>query len=130
MILLDTHVWVRWFNGDPQLPQDCVEIIKGAQGDGLGVSVISCWEVSMLVAKGRLQLTTSVEEWVAQALLPREIHLVGLTPDIAIASTTLPGTFHADPADRIIVATARVLGVALVTLDGGIRAYPHVKTLP
>ena len=97
MILLDTHVWVRWLNRDPHFPQDCSEVIAAAQADGIGVSVISCWEVAMLVAKGRLELSKSVQEWVAEALAPRDMRVVELTPEIAIASTTLPGTFHPDP---------------------------------
>ena len=84
----------------------------------------------MLAAKGRLKLTKPVEEWVGAALAPPEMRLLELTPAIAIASTTLPDTFHADPAERIIVATARALDAGVVTLDRAIRGYSHVKTLP
>jgi PIN domain nuclease of toxin-antitoxin system len=84
----------------------------------------------MLVSKGRLQLSKPVEDWVADALAPPEMRLLDLTREIAVASTKLPGTFHPDPADRMIVATARAWNVGLVTLDGAIRQYPHVKTLP
>ena len=84
----------------------------------------------MLVAKGRLQLSKPVGEWIEEALSPPEMHLLPLTPAIAVASTTLPGNVQPDPADRIIIATARAYDVALVTADREIRAYPHVKVLP
>jgi PIN domain nuclease of toxin-antitoxin system len=130
VIMLDTHVWVWWLHDDPALPQSCRDIIAANQADGLGVSVLSCWEVAMLVAKGRLRLTIPVAAWVSAALSPPEVRLLELTPSIAIASTVLPGSIHSDPADRIIVATARGARCPLLTLDQRIRQYPHVSCLP
>ncbi len=127
MILLDTHIWVWWVNESKDLPTEHQQIIESAQLDGLGVSIISCWEVAKLVELGRLQLTIPVEEWLSAALQYPGIRLLDLTPKIVVASTQLPGSFHRDPADQLIVATARVLDVALVTIDGKIRQYPHIK---
>ena len=95
----------------------------------IGVSVISCWEIAKLVEYGRLELPCPLEEWFEQALSYPGIHLLPLTPEIAIESTRLPGEFHRDPADQIIVATARVYNCPLVTSDERILNYPHVTTI-
>lgn len=129
MSVLDTHIWIWWVNGDPQLPPDYLAYIQSEVPDGLGVSAISCWEVAKLVERGRLQLDRPVGDWLALALRPPVV-LLPLTPEVAVESCRLPGTFHRDPADQIIVATARVLDVPVVTLDQLIRAYPHVRLAP
>ena len=128
--MLDTHIWVWWFNDDPALPRTHKDFISANQHDGLGVSVFSCWEVAMLSAKGRIQFSVPVATWIFDALSPREVRLLELTPSIAVESALLPGSPHSDPADRIIIATARAAGCPLVTLDEKIRQYPHVKTVP
>jgi PIN domain nuclease of toxin-antitoxin system len=92
------------------------------------VSAISVWEVAMLVAKRRIQLDRPVEIWVDLALALPGIQLAGLEPAIAVRSTKLPGEFHPDPADRIIVATALENAATLVTPDERLRSYPHVQT--
>jgi PIN domain nuclease of toxin-antitoxin system len=97
------------------------------QADGLGVSVISCWEVAKLVEKGRLTLAIAVDRWISQALAYPGIHLLPLDPKIAIASTPLLQPFHNDPADQIITATARELDCPLATDDRRILAYRYVK---
>jgi len=117
MILLDTHVWVWLVNESDRLNERHKEIIKNHQGDGLGVSVISCWEVAKLVEYGRLKLTFEVEQWIEGALSFPGIRLIDLTPQIVIASTKLPAPFHRDPADQMIVATARAYGLGLLTMD-------------
>ena len=129
MILLDTHIWVWWVDGSPQLTSVQQQHIEGHEGSGLGVSVISCWQVSKLVELNRLVLRQPVAEWINQALAYPGVRLLYLTPRIAVESTQLPGTFHRDPADQIIVATARIRGCSLLTADARIVAYPHVKTL-
>ena len=91
---------------------------------------MSCWEVAKVVEYGRLQLPYLAEEWLDLALAYPGVTLLDLTPRIVVESTTLPGAFHRDPADQLIVATARVYGCALVSLDGKILAYPHVRTEP
>jgi PIN domain nuclease of toxin-antitoxin system len=95
--------------------------------DGLGVSVISCWETAKLVEKGRLALAVPVAQWIERALGYPGIRLLPLDPKIAVASTQLPQPFHSDPADQIITATAREMDCPLATDDGKILAYGHVK---
>ena len=129
MIVLDTHVWVWWVHGDAKLPKDYTQAIGERESDGLGVSVISCWEVAKLVEFGRLVLPTTLDEWMDQALAYPGIRLLNLTPRIAIESSRLTTPFHKDPADQIIVATAREYGCELATLDDRIRRYGHVKLL-
>ena len=91
---------------------------------------MSCWEAAKLVERGRLTLPLPVGEWMSQALSYPGMRLLDLSPQIAVGSTQLPGTFHRDPADQIIVATARIYNCSLVTLDQNIRAYPHVQVAP
>ncbi len=130
MILLDTHVWVWWVHGDASLPAPLSALLEDSEESGIAVSAISCWEVAKLVERGRLTLPCPVSDWLRQALGYPGVRLVELTPQICVESTQLPGAFHRDPADQIIVATARVLDVSLVTVDGKILAYPHVKLAP
>ena len=130
MIILDTHVWVWWVHGDPSLTQSQSDIIKANETDTIGVSAISFWEIAKLVEYGRLELPYPLKEWFEQALAYPGVRIVELTPEIAIESTTLPGEFHRDPADQIIVATARVNHCPLVSSDNKIVSYPHVKTNP
>lgn len=129
MIVLDTHIWVWWVHGDEHLTQTQIEVIAAHEAEVIGVSVISCWEIAKLVEYGRLELPCPLEEWFEQALSYPGIHLLPLTPEIAIESTRLPGEFHRDPVDQIIVATARVYNCPLVTSDERILNYPHVTTI-
>ncbi len=130
MIVLDTHVWVWWVHDSPQLPSAYRTYIQQEETHGLGVSAISCWEVAKLVELGRLQLHLPINDWLEQALAYPGIRFLEFTPQIAVASTQLPGLFHRDPADQIIVATARVFDYPIVTLDEKILAYPHVQKRP
>ena len=129
MILLDTHIWVWWVHDHPNLKSAHREQLRRNQADGLGVSVISCWEVAKLVEFGRLVLPTMLDGWMDQALAYPGIRLLNLTPRIAIESSRLTAPFPKDPADQIIVATAREYGCELATLDDKIRRYGHVKLL-
>ncbi len=128
MILLDTHIWVWWVNESERLSSTLAEAIRKGVDDGLGVSIISCWEVAKLVENGRLKLAYPVEQWLHSALNYPGVVLLDLTPKIVIESTRLPGTFHKDPADQLIVATARVYESLLLTADAKITAYEYVKT--
>ncbi len=127
MIILDTHIWVWWVHDDTRLPDAYREYIRANEQTGLGISIISCWEVAKLVERGRLTLPRTVIEWFDLALAYPGVQLLNLTPRIAVESTQLPEIFHRDPADQLIVATARVYGVPLVTLDARIRAYRYVQ---
>ena len=129
MIVLDTHIWVWWVHGDERLTPTQAQVIEANETDVIGVSAISCWEIAKLVEYGRLELPCSLEEWFEDALSYPGIRLLELTPEIAIESTQLPGEFHRDPADQMIVATARVYGCPLVTSDGRLLEYPHVETI-
>lgn len=83
----------------------------------------------MLVAKGRIALSMDIAEWLSVVKQIEAVSFVPVDNDIAVKSVELPGTFHKDPADRIIVATARKLAAPLVTADDKIRDYPHVRAL-
>jgi PIN domain nuclease of toxin-antitoxin system len=128
VILLDTHIWIWWVQGSEGLTAAQQRVMEESEADGLGVSVISCWEVAKLTEAGRHQLPISTLEWLDTALAYPGVRLVELTPRVAVESTQLPGTFHRDPADQIIVATARVHECALLTADRKLLDYPHVQT--
>jgi PIN domain nuclease of toxin-antitoxin system len=130
VIVLDTHIWIWWIHGEPQLSAEQVQVLQEHEASGIGVSAISCWEVAKLVEYKRLTLPCPVAEWLEQALAYPGVRLLDLSPQIAVESTQLPGEFHRDPADQIIVATARVLDCPLVSSDEKILAYPHVQLLP
>jgi PIN domain nuclease of toxin-antitoxin system len=129
MIILDTHIWIWHVQEITKLRPTTIEIIKENESSGLGVSAISLWEVAKAVANRGLELPLPVDEWLDAAVAYPGIHVVPLTTRIAVGSTQLPGTFHKDPADQIIVATARVLDCPLVTYDAKILNYDHVKLL-
>ncbi len=130
MTLIDTHIWIWLVNGDKKLLQEYSDYLREHEEEGLGVSVISCWEVAKLVEGGRITLALPVGYWLAQALAYPGVRLLQLSPEIAVESTRLPGLFHKDPADQIIVATAHLYGCPLMTMDTKIRAYPHVQIAP
>jgi len=124
-LLLDTHVWVWLLNGDDAKlgPRATAAIESAAVRSVLYVSAISVWEVGMLESKGRIRFSCDCLDWVRQALSAPGMRLLPLTPEIAVASTRLPGQFHGDPADRILVASARLHALGLVTHDERILAY-------
>ena len=128
MILFDTHIWIWWAERSAQLPAAVDAYIQAEGKNGIGVSAMSCWEVAKLVSLGRIRLNAPVDQWLSNSLAT--IQLIPLTPEIAVESTRLPGTFHRDPSDQIIVATARYFSCPLVTVDRLIRAYPHVHAVP
>lgn len=129
MILLDMHIWVWWVDDSQQLTDRQRHIVLDNVRSGLGISVMSCWEVAKLVEYGRLELACAIEEWMAQAVAYPGMQLLELTLRIAIESTKLPGSFHRNPADQIIVATARVYDIPLLTADSHILQYLHVRIL-
>lgn len=134
LFLLDTHVWVWLMAGEEPLRSSPARAVLEAAvpAQRLRVSILSVWEVAMLESKGRLGLPSGCEAWIRQALAAPGICLAALTPQIAVASTRLPGQLHGDPADRILVATARALGARLVTRDRRLLDYGaagHVEAL-
>ena len=127
MILLDTHVWVWWAAEPKRLSRRARKAIEDA--DEIGISAISPWEVAMLVSKGRLELDRDTLLWVRQALALPKVTLVPLSPEIAVASTTLGPRFPVDPADRILAASALSLRAALVTRDRRLRSVSALQTV-
>jgi PIN domain nuclease of toxin-antitoxin system len=126
IVLIDTHIFVWWINGDPRLTPEHTAEIAAAQPSGIKVSIISCWEIAKLVERQKLILSLPVLDWLNDALSHPDIRVLPLTPEIVVDSTQLPGTFHKDPADQMIVATARVHGLPLMTMDNKILLYPFV----
>lgn len=117
-LLIDTHVLVWLVEGDGSLGSECIAAIDAfARQNRLYVSAITPWEIGLLVSKRRLQLASDVMVWMREALAKPGMQLAALESEIAVASTRLPFEMHGDPADRILVATARRLGAALVTAD-------------
>jgi PIN domain nuclease of toxin-antitoxin system len=129
VILLDTHMWVWRVNEAKELRPHHRELIDHHLVTGLGVSVICCWEVAKLAEKRRLKLDRSVGTLITEALQLPGVLLLPLTPEIAVEACQLPGEFHRDPADELIVATSRILKIPLLTADAKILGYPHVTLL-
>jgi len=134
-LLLDTHVWIWLSFGTPGVfsPTVLERLELSSRAKPLYVSFISVWEVAMLSAKGRINLDTPTQAWIAQSLSHPVLRLLALDDaNIAVESNELPGDFHADPADRLLVATARIGGYTLVTRDQKILEYGqagHVDVL-
>lgn len=133
LVLLDTHAWVWLLNGDQKLSPKALHAIECSLAEeAVLLSAISPWEVAMLVSKDRLTLDRDVGVWVQAAVNIPGIRVEPISPEIAVASTRLPGELHADPADRLIAATARHLGATLVTDDQKLLDYGlagHLKVL-
>lgn len=133
-ILLDTHVWLWLLLEEKKLAPKTLSIIEEAIiNSEIFISAITLWEVSMLAKKERIILEQPTLAWITQALKAPGTNLLPLTPEIAVESAELPGEFHGDPADRIIVATARIHELYLVTRDERILDYgkhKRVHTIP
>lgn len=127
MILLDTHAWL-WWAGDPGKLSSRARARIEAERD-LGISAISCWEVGMLVERGRLRLNPDARTGLQEALGIPRLRVVPVTQTVATDGGFLGPDFHGDPADRIIVATALELRAALVTKDERIRSSKLVQTI-
>ena len=130
MIIIDTHIWL-WLLHDPSQLSNAARAqieIEEAQ-NGILVSAISVWEIAVKSSLGKLALPLPIEDWYALAKSHSGIVIETLNPEDAISSTQLPGDFHKDPADRIIVAMARRYDVPLITCDNNILRYSHVKTI-
>jgi PIN domain nuclease of toxin-antitoxin system len=124
LLLLDTHVLVWLVLGERMLRTQAREAVhEASRQDRILVSAITPWEIGVLASKKRIDLHRDVMEWVRGALSFAGVTLVPLEPEIAVASTCLPWEMHADPADRILVATARHLGATLVTADRALLEF-------
>ena len=130
MIVLDTHVLIWWISDSEKLSPEALKIIEKEKGNGLIlVSSISVWELYMLIKKDRLKLTMDTDSWLEKVESLPFVQFIPVDNQIAAKSVNLPGEFHADPADRIIVATAREKGVDLITSDEKIQNYSHVQCI-
>jgi PIN domain nuclease of toxin-antitoxin system len=134
VILADTHVVVWAVEEDKRLGRNAIRLLnEAAEGDGLFISVITCWEIALLAERGKLALSLEVGLWLERNLNRPGVRWTQLEPAISVDSVRLPGNFHSDPADRWLVATARHFGIPLLTADRAILAYSndqgHVATV-
>lgn len=132
MIVLDTHAVLWWVNGDPQLSSNAQAAIEQElRGDGgvILISAITAWEIALLLEKGRITLSMGIDDWLDTVEEIEGVRIVPVDMATAVESTRLPGEFHKDPADRMIVALARHFNAVLVTADEKINDYRHVKTV-
>lgn len=128
--LLDTHILIWWLTDVSRLSPEQQEVIDSASADSpLLVSDISLWEVATLYDLGRIRLTVPLREWLDKAVAPPLVRRQGISPAIATELAALPDSFHRGPADRILVATARVFGATLLTHDRRIVEANLVETL-
>lgn len=128
--LLDTHTWIWWHMNPGKLSQRVKMLIQDTAGyDELLLSAISPWEFSKLLEKGRIGISCNPEDWIISALEMPKLRVVHLYPVLAYRSTVLPQPFHDDPADQIIVATAREENATILTKDEKILTYRHVQSL-
>ncbi|MBN1676710.1 MAG: type II toxin-antitoxin system VapC family toxin [Kiritimatiellae bacterium] len=127
--LLDTHTWI-WMNAFPEeIPRSVAKLVERlGDEDELLLSAISILELCKLVEKGRVRLFEDLEVWVETALDTPRLRVVPVDFRVFYRSTTLPAPFHSDPADQMIVATARLEDATIITRDKLLRNYPHVKT--
>jgi PIN domain nuclease of toxin-antitoxin system len=129
MLLMDTHT-LFWSLTEPEkLSKAALDFIQRTETDQRTIASISIWEFAMMVARGRIEIKMTSEQWLDYAIRKTGLRVLELTPKVAVESCELPGDFHGDPADRIIVATARVNRATLVTKDQKILKYPHVKSI-
>jgi PIN domain nuclease of toxin-antitoxin system len=126
-VLLDTHVWI-WTQEQPErLGPRTKRLLIGAEHEN-AVCPISTLEISRLVAAAEIRLSMPLAEWVVESMADLAAQTVSMSHEVAMEAYALPGAFHRDPADRILVAAARRNGLTLVTADDRILSYPHVRT--
>jgi len=130
VILLDTNAWLSWVSEPRRLSVRAARAIADEEPrHGMVVSTISAWEIAVKVALGKLRLDRDVRSWIALASGYPGISLLPLEAVDAVESTLLPGHFHRDPADRMIIAISRRLDAPIVTSDRAIRRYRHAASI-
>lgn len=127
VIVLDTHVWIWWMDERSRLRPTVLERIDGETD--IQILAISMLEIATATSLNRLSLKPSADRWFEVAQAVEHVRIIPLTGVICLESTRLPGTFHRDPADRLIVALARTLDTELVTADRKILDYVGVRTI-
>ena len=130
-LLVDTHIFVRWRLEPDQLtrPQRRALLLAENRSTALSISAITIWELALLAAKGRIKLKEPLGAWLNNLVLQPLIEVVPITPEIAAMGAQLGSALHNDPADRIIVATARCHNLTLVTSDQGIRDWGGIRVI-
>jgi len=128
MYLLDTNVWLWMVERPVTIPEKILPIVNNPLNYPFALSAISVWEVAKKVSLGKLGLSVPISGWMKKATNKTYIQILPLSIEVAVESTQLPGEFHKDPADQIIVATARQYNLIILTDDRLILNYPHVKT--
>ena len=128
--LLDTHILIYWLGADERLSAQQKEVLEKASSENpLWVSDITLWEIATLYNLKRLSLPLPLRDWLEAATAPPLIQRVGISPAVAAAVAALPPSFHRDPADRIIIASAQLLGATLLTHDTRLIQSGLVPTL-
>jgi PIN domain nuclease of toxin-antitoxin system len=132
VILLDTCALLWVVNGDP-ISSDVLKALKKGRDTGaIFLSPVSAWEIGILAQRGKVELGLPAENYISRAFTQPGIQIAALTPEIAVRASYLPGQFHSDPADRLLLSTAILMGLTLVTRDREILRYAgrgHVSAL-
>jgi PIN domain nuclease of toxin-antitoxin system len=132
VILLDTCALLWTVNGDPLSSASLKAINKASTAGALFLSPVSAWEIGILAQRGKVAFGVSAENYVYRAFTRPGFQIAALTPEIAVRASYLPGQFHSDPADRLLISTAMLMGLILVTRDREILRYArrgHVSAL-
>jgi len=130
VIILDTHAWLWWVSNPALLSQNAQKAIDTAVSEkAVYISTISSWEVALLASKGRLKLSLDVPDWIDKTEALPFVNFIEINNRISVKSVQLPGNLHADPADRIIVASALTMDATIITKDQKLLQYRHVKTV-
>jgi PIN domain nuclease of toxin-antitoxin system len=127
-LLLDTHIWILSQENPDLLPPQTREAIND-RSNGCAVSVISELEIARLAQRKQIELDRGVEEWIDKSIAVLGAHEIELSRVIAVEAYRLPGEFHRDPVDRVLVATARLFGMTLVSADRQLLRYRHVNSM-
>ncbi len=128
MILLDTNILLWWICVPQKLSKKIRKVIDQASKEQILVSSITVWEISLLIKKERIGFFIDADRWLEQVESLPSIRFIPVDNRIAAESVNLPDFSHKDPADRIIIATARQYGATLITSDKKILNYKHVRT--
>jgi PIN domain nuclease of toxin-antitoxin system len=127
-VLLDTHIWLWWLTGQPQIgDRERAALERAAEAQQVFLSAISLWEAQMLHSKHRIRLPLPFADWLRRASAPGVLQTLPLDAEVVVALDRLPHSFHGDPADRLIAATARAHGLPLATHDERIRKSRAVR---
>jgi PIN domain nuclease of toxin-antitoxin system len=127
-LLLDSHVWI-WSQEAPEKFGRRTRALLEDASNGVAISAMAAMEIARLVFLRRVHLAESAATWIADSIRSLAAHAIDVTPEIAAEAYELPGNFHKDPVDRVLVATARLHNLTLLTADDLILRYAHVKTV-